>query len=353
MSSSSFGRLLTLTTFGESHGKALGGVVDGYPARIRIDEEFIKHEMDRRRPGGNKLGTSRSEEDDVIILSGVFEGFSTGHPIAFMIENRSQKSKDYSEIANLYRPGHADFTYMKKYGIRDYRGGGRSSGRETSCRVAAGALAKLFLKEKGITIDSATIRIGSVSYQGNPFTEERDTELLAPLSVAPRMRNAILDAKADGDSVGGIIECRIKGVPAGLGDPVFEKLDANLAKAMLSIGACKGFEVGLGFKASEARGSENNDEMRFSNGKEMFLSNNAGGILGGISTGEEIIFRAAFKPTPSISKGQSTVTCSGEEVGISIKGRHDPCIVPRALVVVEAMAALTIMDAYLVNEAYK
>ena len=352
--SSSFGRLLRLTTFGESHGKAIGGVVDGFPSGVRIDEDFIRSEMGRRRPGSTPLGTKRNESDEVNILSGVYNGLSTGAPIGFMIENRTQISSDYSEIEHKYRPGHADYTFDAKYGIRDPRGGGRSSGRETAARVFGGALAKLFLREHGISVSAGVVEIGGIKAENDEWNPPFPSPLYAPQCDAlDKMLERIEEARRASDSAGGVIECRIEGVPAGLGDPVFDKLDAALAMAVVSIGAVKGIEFGAGFSSTEKRGSENNDQMRAEDGRPVFLSNNAGGILGGISNGNTILFRAAVKPTPSIAKEQLTITDRMENTSISVRGRHDPVIVPRAVVVVEAMAALTIADALLLQRAYE
>ncbi len=353
MAGNSFGELFRVTTFGESHGAALGCTIDGMPAGISFDTCFIQSEMDRRRPGANSLGTARNEADQIEVLSGVFEGITTGCPITMVLRNTSQKSKDYSEIMNVYRPGHADYTYQQKFGIRDYRGGGRSSGRETSTRVAAGAAAKLLLREYGIKIKAGTVSIGNVKAENPDFTKDFTNEVSCPdEKAALLMAEEIRRAKDELDSIGGIIECHITGVMAGLGDPCFDKLDALLAHAMLSLGACKGFEVGRGFESATLRGSVNNDAMRMECGKPVFETNNAGGILGGISSGNEIVFRAAFKPTPSIYSKQQTVDKTGNDVTIAIKGRHDPCIVPRAVVVVEAMAALVIADRLLIQRAY-
>ena len=353
MAGNSFGTLLTLTTFGESHGIAIGGILDGFPAGIAIDEDFITGEMERRRGGKNRFSTSRSEEDRPEILSGVFEGKSTGAPICFVIRNKEQKSRDYSDIKDVFRPSHADYTYFMKYGNVDYRGGGRSSGRETACRVAAGALVKLFLREKGIEIHAGIRSIGMVSDPSDEFSYPFGNDFGAVNSaMVPLFEKQIDDARAANDSVGGIVECRIYGVPAGLGDPCFDKLNAALARAVMSIGACKGFEIGDGFRAAQMRGSSFNDEMHVQDGRAAFRTNHSGGILGGISSGETIIFSAAFKPTPSISRIQNTVDRQMNERKIEIHGRHDPCIVPRAVVVVEAMAALTIADYYLREKAY-
>ena len=353
MAGNTFGELFRVTTFGESHGAGLGCTIDGMPAGITFDTAFIQSEMDRRRPGSTSLGTARNEADLIEVISGVFEGVTTGCPITLMLKNTSQKSKDYSDIMNVFRPGHADYTYQEKYGIRDYRGGGRSSGRETSTRVAAGAVAKLLLREHGIKIKAGTVAVGNIRAENPDFTRDFSNEVSCPDEKAALfMAEEIMRAKNDLDSIGGIIECHITGVMPGLGDPCFDKLDALLAHAMLSVGACKGFEVGRGFESASLRGSGNNDAMRMEDGKPVFETNNAGGILGGISNGNEIVFRAAFKPTPSIYREQHTVNGSGENVTISIKGRHDPCIVPRAVVVVEAMAALVIADRLLVQMAY-
>ena len=351
--SSTFGRILKLTTFGESHGKAIGGVIDGYPSGIALDMARIQEEMNRRRPGSTKLGTARCEKDEVQILSGVYNGVTTGAPIAFMIENTSQISSHYSDIEHKFRPGHADYTFTEKYGIRDPRGGGRSSGRETASRVFGGALAKELLRREGISVNAGVIEVGDIKASGYGWNPPFPPPLYAPECPAlPEMIKTIEDARNDSDSIGGIIECRATGVPAGLGDPVFDKLDGLIAHAILSIGAVKGIEFGAGFNAARMKGSENNDGMRAENGKAIFLSNNAGGILGGISTGNDIIFRTAVKPTPSIAKEQKTITDSFENTTIEVHGRHDPSIVPRAVVVVEAMAALVIADALLMERCY-
>lgn len=353
MSANSFGELFTVTTFGESHGEGLGVIVDGCPSGVPFDLEFIQSELDRRRPGGNSLGTKRNEADAIEVLSGVFEGVTTGCPIAMMVRNSNQKSKDYSDIMDKFRPGHADYTYFMKYGVRDYRGGGRSSGRETLARVAAGAVAKLFLRSKGIEISAGTVQIGEIKASYDTWNPPFSNELSCPDAKAAAEMSALIRKCFDEtDSIGGIIECHATGVPAGLGDPCFDKLDARLASAILSIGACKGFEIGSGFSAATKRGSENNDEMEMRDGRPCFRSNNAGGVLGGISNGNEIVFRAAFKPTASISQTQHTVNTSFEDTEILVKGRHDPCIVPRAVPVVESMCALTIADLYLIWRAY-
>ena len=356
MAGSSFGNLFRITTWGESHGPALGVVVDGCPAGLTLEAGDIQTYLDRRKPGQNRISTPRREADEVEILSGVFEGRTTGTPISMMIRNTSQHSADYSEIAGCYRPGHADYTYDAKYGFRDYRGGGRSSGRETAGRVAAGAVAAKLLKEFGIELTAYTAAIGPVTI--DPARFEREAVYTTPTCMPDRDASAkaeafLADCMANRDSAGGVIECVIKGVPAGLGDPVFEKLDADLAKAVMSIGAVKAVEIGDGTTAAAARGSENNDAFRMEAGRVTKMTNHAGGILGGISDGSDIILRAYVKPTPSIFSPQNTVNTQGDNIELSIKGRHDPVIVPRAVVVVECMAAVTIADALLRNAGAK
>ena len=347
MFGSTYGNTLKISTWGESHGKALGVVVDGCPAGLSLCEEDIQVFLDRRKPGQSAFTTQRNEGDLVEILSGVFEGKTTGTPISMIVRNKEQRSKDYIEIANYYRPGHADYTFDEKFGFRDYRGGGRSSGRETIGRVAAGAIASKILNQLGISITTYSKSIGNVEIDYNRFDKDnilKDT-LYMPDKDASAKAQALLKEKiADTDSVGGIIECVVKNMPAGVGEPVFEKLDANLAKAVMSIGAVKGIEIGDGFAVATACGSENNDNFKMENGKIVKSTNHAGGILGGISDGSDIVLRAAVKPTPSIAKTQSTVNKSNEEIEISIHGRHDPIIVPRAVVVVESMVALTLVD---------
>ncbi|MCD8035763.1 MAG: chorismate synthase, partial [Clostridiales bacterium] len=335
------------TTWGESHGKALGVTIDGCPAGIPLCEEDIQKELDRRKPGSNPYGTKRKESDSANILSGVFEGKTTGTPISIAVYNADHHSADYSNIADKFRPGHADFGFQSKYGFRDYRGGGRSSGRETLCRVAAGAVAKKILAELGISITAYTVSIGPLDIDRSrmDINTRFDNPLVMPDSEAAKKAAEYLNGcMADCDSAGGIVECAISGVPAGIGEPVFDKLDAVLGMAMFSIGAVKGVEFGAGFEAAKMKGSENNDEFIMEDGKVKKLSNNSGGILGGISDGSDIVFRAAFKPTPSIAKPQQTVTTGGENTEIVIKGRHDPIIVPRAIVVVEAMSAIALTD---------
>ena len=347
--SSTFGRLFRITTFGESHGPALGGIVDGFPAGIRIDMDMISRNMARRRPGSTSLGTKRSENDIPEILSGVFNGVSTGAPIAFIVRNSNQISSHYDDIAHTFRPGHADYTFWKKYGIRDYRGGGRSSGRETLSRCFAGALAKQLLSQKGISVNAGVIAVGGVKASSYIWDPPFENELYAPdCPELPEMISKVEGARASGDSVGGIIECRARGMIAGLGDPVFDKADAILSMAIMSIGGVKGIEFGSGFAAASSLGSENNDQMT----EKGFSSNNAGGILGGITTGEDLMMKIAVKPTPSISRTQQTIDENGNGKEIAIKGRHDPCIAIRASVVVEAMTAIALADMLLCKEAY-
>ena len=344
MAGSQFGKIFHISTFGESHGKALGVVVDGCPAGLSLSEEDIQEMLERRRPGKNLKMTQRKEGDKVEILSGIFEGKTTGTPIAMVVWNEDQRSKDYGEIAHAFRPGHGDYGFFAKYGFRDYRGGGRSSGRETIARVAAGAIAKKMLLELGVSVRAKVIELAGIS-----LTEDRQkAELLA--------EQKILSLREQGDSAGGVVECLVEGLPAGIGEPVFDKLDASLAKAVMSIGAVKSVEIGDGIEASKSFGSENNDafflEENDSPSFEGSLrkgSNHSGGILGGMSDGSTIRIRAGFKPTPSISKPQQTVNEAGEEITIAIKGRHDPTVVERANVVVEAMTALTVLDALLEN----
>ncbi len=350
MGSSSFGRLFSFTTFGESHGEALGCIVEGFPPSVPVDTEYIQSELDRRRPGGNALGTKRDEKDKVEILSGVYNGLSTGQPICMILKNENQRSKDYSALEHTFRPGHADYSVLVRYGIRDPRGGGRTSARETVARVMAGALAKSYLKKQGIEIEAGIVQIGDIKADYTDWDYPFKAPLYAPECKETDQMIAVIEkARMENDSVGALIECRVRNLEPGVGDIVFDKLDALLAKAMFSIGAVKGFEIGSGFSAVEKRGSENNDQMS----TEGYFSNNAGGILGGISNGNEIVMRVAFKPTPSISKEQSTFTDEGENVKIRIEGRHDPCVGPRAVVVVEAMAAVTILDSLLIKRAYQ
>lgn len=351
MAGSTFGNIFKITTWGESHGKGVGVVIDGCPAGLELSEEDIQIYLNRRKPGQSRYSTPRKEDDAVEILSGVFEGKTTGTPISLVVFNKDQRSRDYGDIASYYRPGHADYTFDAKYGFRDYRGGGRSSGRETIGRVAAGAVAAKLLQQLGIEFLTYTKSIGSVSITTFDSEEIYNNPVYMPdASAAEKAQNFLEECMSNHDSAGGIIECVITGVPAGIGDPVFEKIDANLAKAIFSIGAVKGFELGDGFAVAESKGSINNDSFCMTDdGTVSKATNHAGGVLGGMSDGSSIVFRAAIKPTPSIASSQKTVNKSGEDIEISIHGRHDPIIVPRAVVVVEAMAALTIVDALLLN----
>lgn len=352
MSGSSFGEIFRVSTFGESHGAALGAVIDGVPPGLPLDMAFIQHELDRRRPGQSALATARKEGDQVEILSGVLEGITTGTPIALLIRNTNQHSKDYSALAEVFRPGHADYTYQAKYGIRDVRGGGRSSGRETAARVAAGAIAKLLLQRKGVQITAWSQEIAGIAAETFDAAEiEKNPARCPDPAAAEKMVAAVAAAAAEKESTGGVVCCKISGVPAGWGEPVFDKLDAVLAHAMLSLGAVKGIEFGNGFACAALRGSENNDQLR--PGKIPFVTNRAGGILGGISNGDEIFFRLAVKPTPSIARTQQTVDLQGNARELNITGRHDPCIVPRIVPVVEAMAALVLADMMLRQQAGK
>ncbi len=339
-----------MTTFGESHGKAIGCVLDGVPAGLAIDEEFIQSELDRRRPGQNRFTTQRKESDQVEILSGLFEGKSTGTPIAMIIFNRDQKSKDYSNIKDIFRPGHADFTYWHKYGIRDYRGGGRSSARETAARVAAGAVAKLLLREFGIEVEAGVCEVAGIEAKNLDFAYARSSEIFAlDKELEELQKEAILTAKERHDSIGGAVLVWARNVPVGLGEPIYYKLDAVLAEAMMSINAAKAVDIGIGREASRLYGSQNNDEI----GKKGFLSNNAGGILGGISNGEDILIKVYFKPTPSIFQKQRSVDIEGNEVEVELKGRHDPFVAARGSVVAEAMTALVLADMLLLNATAK
>ena len=353
MAGSTFGNIFKITTWGESHGKGVGVVVDGCPAGLSLCEEDIQKFLDRRKPGQSRFTTPRKEDDTVEILSGVFEGRTTGTPISLVVYNKNQQSRDYSEIASYYRPGHADYTFDMKYGFRDYRGGGRSSGRETIGRVAAGAIAVKILNQLDIRLLTYSKSIGPIVCSPRNFNADEIMQNPVYMPDADAAENAVayLDACiAEQNSSGGIVECIVSGVPAGIGDPVFEKLDANLAKAIMSIGAVKGFEIGDGFDVAKATGKNNNDAFYIDENHCIHKeTNHAGGILGGISDGSDIILRAAIKPTPSISATQHTVNKSGEEIDINIKGRHDPIIVPRAVVVVESMAAITILDALFAN----
>ena len=359
MASNSFGELFRITTFGESHGKAIGCVVDGCPSLLEICEEEIQKELDRRKPGQSEITTSRSEDDKVEILSGVFDGKTTGTPICLLIKNKDQHSADYSEIKDIFRPGHADFTYFTKYGIRDYRGGGRSSARETACRVAGGAIAKKFLKQQlGIEIIAYTKTIGDIKSNVDldklKFEDiERNITRCPDDNANSAMVELIKKLKNEGNSIGGSIGCVIKNCPAGLGEPIYDKLSARLASAMFSINAVKGFEIGEGFNSTKLTGLENNDEFYVENGVIKTKTNHCGGVLGGISNGQMIDFTTYFKPIATIKAKQNTINTKFENVELHItKGRHDPCCVPRAVSVVEAMTAIVLMDMYLINKSY-
>ncbi len=348
MAGSTYGTAFRIMTWGESHGKGVGVTIDGCPAGLALCEEDVQKYLDRRRPGQSRYATARNEGDRVEILSGVFEGRTTGTPIAMAVMNTDQRSKDYSAIMDVYRPGHADYCFDQKYGFRDYRGGGRSSARETIARVAAGAVACKLLKERGITVTAYVKSIGAIEIDPKRFDlEERDkTPLNMPDAQAAAETAAFLEQMmAAQDSAGGVVECIVQGLPAGIGEPVFDKLDACLAKAVMSIGAVKGFEIGDGFEAARSLGSQNNDAFYADeDGRIRKRTNHSGGILGGMSDGSDIVLRAAFKPTPSIAQVQQTVNRDGENVEIAIHGRHDPVVAPRAVVVVEAMTALTVLD---------
>ena len=349
MSGNSFGNSFIVTTFGESHGVALGCVVDGCPPGLEISEEDIQKELDKRKPGSSKYTTQRKENDEVEILSGVFEGVTTGTPIGLLIRNKDQKSKDYDELKNVFRPSHADYVYSKKYGIRDHRGGGRSSARETAMRVASGAIAKKYLNEKlGINIRGYLSQIGSIKVSNIDFEQINQNPFFCPDSeILLDIENLIDELREDGDSIGAKIDISVSNMPVGLGEPVFDKLEADLAKGLMSINAVKGFEIGKGFGLVTSKGSESRDEMT----PEGYLSNNSGGISGGISTGQEIKISIALKPTSSISKEGQTIDAEGESQQIQVQGRHDPCVGVRATPIAEAMTALVIMDHFLRNRA--
>lgn len=356
MAGNSFGNLFKLTSFGESHGNGVGGVVDGMLPGIDIDVDFIQSELDRRRPGQSSITTPRDEKDKVTLFSGIFNGKSTGTPIGFVVGNTNQRSEDYGNIVDTFRPSHADYTYLAKYGIRDHRGGGRSSARETIARVVAGALAKLMIKKSGIVINAYTSAVGNIRLDTNYkmldlANAEQNIVRCPDDNVAKSMIECIETARKANDSIGGAITCVISNVPVGLGEPVFDKLQALLAHAMLSINAVKGFEYGSGFEGSTMRGSQHNDTFYMSNDKVRTRTNYSGGIQGGISNGEDIYFNVAFKPTATILMEQPTVNSLGEEVTTTVKGRHDPCVVPRAVPIVEAMAAMVIADALLTNNS--
>ena len=352
----SFGHIFRLTSFGESHGPAIGGVIDGMPAGIAVDMDFIQNELNRRRPGQSQLTTARKEADELEVLSGVFEGKTTGQPIGFIVRNQNQHSDDYENLRNVFRPSHADFTYWQKYGIRDHRGGGRSSARETISRVVAGAFAKLVLRDLGITIQAYTQQVGDIALTGTyndyDLDQTESNDVRCPDSAtAQRMADLIGKVKAEGDTIGGVIACVVKGCPIGLGEPVFGKLQAELAHAMLSINAAKGFEYGMGFAGVTQRGSEQNDVfMPDEDGGITTRTNRSGGIQGGISNGQDIYFRVAFKPVATLLREQETVNIEGEPTLLHARGRHDACVLPRAVPIVEAMTAITLIDNYLLNK---
>lgn len=352
MAGNTFGQAFKITTFGESHGKAIGVIVDGCPAGLAVSEEQIQLDLDRRRPGQSSIVTQRKESDTVQILSGIFEGKTTGTPIMMVIFNADARSKDYSHIANKYRPSHADFTYIEKYGLRDYRGGGRSSARETAARVAAGALARQLLAQEGVKVQAYVSQVGQLTinthYSQLDFDQIESTPVRCPdPALAETMIEHIKEVRKAGDTIGGVVDCVITGTPTGLGEPVFDKLHADLAKAMLSINACKGFEYGSGFEGVKMRGSEHNDIFVNEAGSIKTTTNHSGGIQGGISNGMDIYFRVAFKPVATIVPSQASVNEAGEAVEVVGKGRHDPCVVPRAVPIVEAMAALVLADHWL------
>jgi chorismate synthase len=356
MAGNSFGTIFRLTSFGESHGAAIGGVIDGCPSNIEINLDLIQAALDRRKPGQSSLTTQRKEEDLVQILSGVMDGKTLGTPIGFLIQNKDQRSKDYGNMKETYRPSHADFTYQEKYGIRDYRGGGRSSARETACRVVAGAVAQQILATKGVSVQAYVHQIGEVTctktYQDlNLDLIDSNLVRCPDAEMAAEMEEAIRSAKKEGDSLGGIIQCIVQGMTVGVGEPVFDRLNADLAKAMFSINAVKGFELGSGFSGTKLKGSSHNDAFRIENEKVTTATNNSGGIQGGISNGQDIHFKVGFKPTATIYKSQDTVTETKEEVTLSAEGRHDPCVLPRAVPIVEAMTAMTLLDQMLRNQA--
>ena len=356
----SFGNIFKLTSFGESHGSSIGGIIDGCPSGLSIDLNFIQEELDKRRPGQSKITTSRIEGDKVVFMSGVFEGKTTGTPIGFKISNNNFKSEDYDKIKNVFRPSHADFTYQEKYGLRDYRGGGRSSARETACRVVAGAVAKLILKKYKIEISAYVLSVGNIfanedNLSFDNITSSKETNIVRcpDKNAALKMIDFISEIKKKGNTVGGQIKCHVKGVPLGIGEPVFDKLHADLGKAMLSINAVKGFEYGSGFEGSKMLGSDHNDEFESINGKVSTKTNFSGGIQGGLSNGEEIYFKVAFKPVATILTKQNSVDKEKNNIKIKAEGRHDPCVVPRAVPIVESMTAMVIVDHLLRNRTTK
>lgn len=350
-----FGAIFTLTSFGESHGAAIGGVIDGMPAGVEVDIEFIQSELNRRKPGQSKIVTQRKESDKVEILSGVFEGVTTGTPIGFAVYNTNMISRDYDNLKDIYRPSHADYTYSQHYGVRDHRGGGRSSARETVARVVAGAFAKLALKKLGVDVVAYTSQVGEIAlerdYKKYDLSLIESNDVRCPdAETAQKMQALIEDVKSQGDTIGGVVTCVATGVPAGWGEPVFDKLHAKLGSAMLSINAVKGFEYGMGFEGVSNRGSQMNDTFVNEEGRIKTLSNNSGGIQGGISNGEDIYFRVAFKPVATLLRDVETVDVNGEKRTVLTKGRHDPCVLPRAVPIVESMAAMVLLDSYLLSK---
>ena len=350
-----FGHIFTLTTFGESHGSGIGGVIDGMPAGIAVDMDFIQHELDRRRPGQSRITTGRNEGDVVEVLSGVFEGKTTGCPVGFLVRNTNQHSGDYENVRDVFRPSHADYTYTQKYGLRDHRGGGRSSARETLSRCVGGAFAKLALQQLGIRVTAYTSQVGNIALEGDYrqydlTTTEQNAVRCPDAAKAREMEQLILDVKADGDTIGGVVTCVVQGCPPGLGEPAFSKLHAELGAAMLGINAVKGFEYGEGFGGVGQRGSEQNDLFACANGRITTRTNHSGGIQGGISNGQDIYFRVLFKPVATQLRPQPTVDRWGNDTTLEVRGRHDPCVLPRAVPVVEAMAAMVVLDAYLLDK---
>lgn len=357
MAGNSFGNIFKITTFGESHGNALGVVIDGVLPNIEFDYQLVQTDLDKRKPGQSKITTERIEDNEFEILSGLFDGKTTGAPLTIIVKNKNQQPSDYEHLKDVFRPSHADYTYQQKYGIRDYRGGGRQSARETVARVMAGSVAKMILQKLGVQIHAFVNQIHSIKLE-TPINEinfsliEQNIVRCPNTETANKMIALIEQVKAEGDSVGGIITCVCKGVPAGLGEPVFNKLHAELGKAMLSINACKGFEIGSGFESVLLKGSEHNDEFAFNNDQVTTQTNHSGGIQGGISNGMDIIFKTAFKPVSTIKQNQNTINSTFEKIDFKAEGRHDPCVVPRAVPIVEAMAALVLVDFYLFNKVY-
>ena len=353
-----FGTLFTLTSFGESHGVAIGGVIDGMPAGIAVDMDFIQSELDRRKPGQSSIVTQRKESDKVEILSGVFEGVTTGTSIGFVVYNTNMRSKDYENLRNIYRPSHADYTYSQHYGVRDHRGGGRSSARETIARVVAGAFAKLALRELGVNVTAYTSQVGNIEldrdYKRYDFSLIETNAVRCPdVEAAERMSELIAEVKREGDTIGGVITCVASGVPAGWGEPVFDKLHAKVGNAMLGIDAVIGFEDGMGFAGVANRGSQMNDVFVCDNGNVSTMTNNSGGIQGGVSNGEDIYFRVAFKPVATLLQPIDTIDVEGNKISLTAEGRHDPCVLPRAVPVVEAMAAMVLLDSYLLSKTVR